>query len=389
MNLSILSLDLSVFSLDLGGLYASIPDFEEVARQIEECQKEGNCTGRCEERDRCQYFVLMNNRPMTTNTANITGNAIFSTRPSVVFISSESQTMSLIEYVNTTQQNNSNGYEVSSTLRGVVRENNSLTNLNRGDTGEELRKLQFHVLDHFGRVAEGSRVLVEIKACQTVTECCGSNSRMSNEREFFIGETSRVSDQGNISFQGLQISDKETGISEASLWVCFEDDGEEPVEIAPIQVNVSFRSCYLMEERHLDTGRCSECDSGQYLVRNDNNCTTCPDHAECKNLTITPHDGYWHPTSVSNQISSCHPRQACDSDKHELMRNTTSAHRQQRILNWTDAEYDQCSKVSIHHHSSNTETKSCFRSTKVSSVSLALKTMAIGITSASSAMTQS
>lgn len=343
---------LNAFCLDPGGLYASIPDFEEVAQQIEECQKEGNCTGRCEGSNRCQYFVLINDLPMTNNTAKITGNAIFGTRPSAIFISSENLSMSLIDYLSTTQPDNTNGYEISSTLRNVVRENNSLTELNRGDTGEELGELQFHVMDHFGRVAEGSRVVAEIRACQSVSECCESNSRIANDSEFlFIGETSRVSDHGNVSFQGLLISDNKAGVSNASLCVYFEDDGEEPVDIAPIPVKVSFRSCYLMERRDSDAGRCSVCDPGQYLVRKDNNCTTCPDYAKCENLTIIPQKGYWHPTSVSNQISSCHPRQACDSDKDELITNATSAHRQQSVLNWTNPEYDQCSKVSLHHHS--------------------------------------
>eukprot|EP00210_Caulerpa_lentillifera_P000097 g93.t1 len=331
-----------------GGIYTSLPRIDQMPIEIQNNQSVGNgITGYSESENRQNVFVYLQNMKMNNNSGSVTGNAIFSTQPSLIIIHEGDQKMNLIDYVNRTQNIDTTGNEYSSTVHNVKAKIKSLPDLNRGETGVELENLSFEILDYFGQQAKGLRIVADLRVCQNASECCKSSRELSNNNNnsfLLSGESTRIADHGTVNFRGVQISDYKTGKSKLDLAVCFEDNGDDPVEINDHNVQISFKGCYQTEKQDLETGRCSNCSFGQYLMQNTNTCDACPEHASCEGITITPDNGYWHATSVSNKTFSCHPREACTPDKQHLQGQATLVHRQGTILNWTDDNYDQCGK---------------------------------------------
>lgn len=341
--------------LSLGGIYASIPRIEPDAQQSQACQgsssSDRTSAGKSSARESCKDLVSLDPIRMQYNSAFVTGQSVFSTQPSAIMVTTEKGKMNLVQHATKTQQEMISSYRFSSPAHRVTRSVESLRDLNRGNTGQAFGELEFQVLDSFNQSVIGSRIVVELWQCQNNSECCSSESKGDNEEETTISGNilaSRIATSGKVNFEGLEISDNKTGSSEFPLWAFFIDEEDEQVSLVPIFVNISFRDCYTMERRNSDGVGCSECDPGQYYVNESGNCTNCPDHATCRGLTIIPDGGYWHATSVSDKVHKCRPREACVEDKEGHRRSAvTEAHKERKILNWTDSEYVQCNTVTV------------------------------------------
>jgi len=282
---------------------------------------------------------------MQENNANLTGHDVFSTQPHAIMVTTENGKMNLVQYVNTTKTEENMTYMFASpahTVKGNI-SGSSLENLNRGNTGEELSALGFVILDYFGQRVEHSRIVAELKACQGGLNCCEDSGKTDNSFSF-NGEEKKVVNHGMVNFANLNISNGLGGSPVQRLWVCFEDEGEEQAKVDPVSIDVSFRECYKMEPNDSTTGGCGECPPEKHYDDLSNLCKPCPEHATCQGLTIIPEGGFWHATSVSHRLYKCHPQEACVEDK-EREQAVTDAHKERRILDWTDPEYDQCNKV--------------------------------------------
>eukprot|EP00210_Caulerpa_lentillifera_P003771 g3603.t1 len=343
---------LKLFSLALGGIYASIPITHNVVKE-----SQMNCSNNTSqmvdpwmsvENGSRANVIYLNPLQMQNNSAEITGRSIFTTEPfAVTVVTEKKETKNLVGYVNGTKNENDDVYDFSSIAHTVKNESKSLRDLNRGNTGQELGFLKFRILDYFGQTVNGSRIVVELRDCPNCSlECCSTDRVTDQEKNSSIAMVvaSRIASNGRVSFEDLQISDGRSGYRKYPLWACFIDEGEEPASLNPRLVNISFRGCYPMEKRNNETGSCEECDAGQYYEqKNVNDCKVCPDQADCKGLTIIPKQGFWHRTSVSNKIYRCRPKQACTEDKNNSRRDAaTNAHKENRTLTFNDTLYNQC-----------------------------------------------
>lgn len=122
----------------------------------------------------------------------------------------------------------------------------------------------------------------------------------------------------------------------------------DPQILPDVTVRVQVRPCSAGEVLRDDGERCEECPLGLFSFDPMEECRRCtsPDRI-CKASTVTPNDGFWHSTSVSDQIHGCIFADGCSYGGRlgALERSAADAHAHGRALRFDDDMYPQCDEV--------------------------------------------
>lgn len=90
------------------------------------------------------------------------------------------------------------------------------------------------------------------------------------------------------------------------LWT--EDDRERAITF-----RLEVRECFVNEESVLDEKLCNECDAKSYnFDPKHENCTRCPDNANCDYWGMSPKKAYWTVSPCSTIVSPCLSIHSCD-----------------------------------------------------------------------------
>eukprot|EP00210_Caulerpa_lentillifera_P003769 g3601.t1 len=329
-----------------GGIYTSYHGAIQCIDNQNTCQEMNENTSNDEAMAQDSFqreiVVILKDMKVENNKA-ANGNDIFSNCPRTIGIIRQLKSDNLVQYVKNTPNEQSYIYNVSSSACRIECENHSLVDLNRWDTSKEMSQLAFKILDCFGQPATNARIVAELTAYKNGVDCCNASKEVNMS---FEGERKRVTDNATLNFGGLNISNGKDGSRNQTLCVSFDDEGEEHVMLNSILINISFRECFMMMEKtDSDTGNCKKCEPGQHYDHNHQTCKNCPENANCGGLWIIPHEGFWHATSVSNDIRECRPKEACTKDIDNNRRDAAiKAHEHYTILSYNDTSYNQCDK---------------------------------------------
>ena len=123
----------------------------------------------------------------------------------------------------------------------------------------------------------------------------------------------------------------------------------DPNVLSSINVEVEIRGCMAGEIEDRDHRGCTPCGRDLYSFHPNQNCTPCPESAECSPSTITPKLGFWYSTSKSAQVHECIVEDACSgiNRAHDMEEAAMEAHRKELVLFYNNTSYKQCADVSI------------------------------------------
>ncbi|GAX76957.1 hypothetical protein CEUSTIGMA_g4404.t1 [Chlamydomonas eustigma] len=186
--------------------------------------------------------------------------------------------------------------------------------------------LQFSVVDLWGQVLEpGCSSSNTSSIAAKIVDPRGSTPSSSTLSASLSGSTTSTSINGVISLNDITLLSP-SGLRHIGFDFTYAAisavnsnfmDLLGPVNGSQLIVTVNTRPCVVGEVAVLGGEACFNCSSGQYSFNPLNStCDTCPQNADCGNLTdmgvVLPNQGYWHSHPFSVQFHPCSPTIACN-----------------------------------------------------------------------------
>lgn len=122
----------------------------------------------------------------------------------------------------------------------------------------------------------------------------------------------------------------------------------EPQILGNTTLEVQVRECLPGETRDELNLDCQSCGQDQYSFDPSGDCKSCPLFAKCSPSTITPERYFWHSSSKSDCIQRCISQEACSFEGREdiLQRQAWNAHSTSEYLDYhNNSMYQQCKEV--------------------------------------------
>ena len=193
-------------------------------------------------------------------------------------------------------------------------------------SGENLEEFSIELFDAFQNPASGQpKMQLEIKADS-------ANVTLSGR---LIANVKEVTSLRDIRLRAPVNS-------QHNLTLSFEQD-----ILQSVHIQVKIRNCKPGEIEDNDRAGCISCGPNLFNFIPNQDCTPCPENAECSPSTITPEAGFWHSTSKSDKMHECIVEDACSFEgRAEMLEQAEKeAHENSSVLFYNDTNYKQCTNV--------------------------------------------